>query len=286
MVACGLRRFSRAVVLGVVIGLSGVVTTAPSALAGSDPWPSQVTALYKISFNGLEIGTFQFQTTIGAQGYTASGDAQISALLGVFTWRGITRVSGAVDGATPHPAGYSFDFQSSSRSGSVKLGFKQDNITSVSMIPKIEDTEETVPVREQHLKGVLDPLSALLALSRADPANPCGRKLSIFDGKQRFDLAMSFRRNEKIVEARPSGQPGVATVCRVKYTPIAGHKQNDDTRTLANSTGIEVALRHIPSANIMVPHEITIPTGMGPAVLTAQRVEVSTVANGQIALSQ
>ena len=36
----------------------------------------------------------------------------------------------------------------------------------------------------------------------------------------------------------------------------------------------------------MVPHEITIPTGMGPAVLTAQRVEVSTVANGQIALSQ
>ena len=245
-----------------------------------------MTALYKISFNGLEIGTFQFQTTIGPQGYTASGDAQISALLGVFTWRGVTRVSGAVDGATPHPAGYSFDFQSSTRSGAVKLGFKQDNITSVSMIPKIEDTEETVPVREQHLKGVLDPLSALLALSRADPANPCGRKLSIFDGKQRFDLAMSFRRNEKIVEARPSGQPGVATVCRVKYTPIARHKQNDDTRTLANSTGIEVALRHIPSANIMVPRQITIPTGMGPAVLTAQRVEVSTVANGQIALSQ
>jgi hypothetical protein len=286
MLSSGWLRRSRVGVYGLAFGLLTAPIAAPSATAGSEPWPSNVTATYKITFNGFDIGVFRFQTNIGPQGYTANGDAQISALLGAFTWRGITRVSGAVDAGAPHPAGYTFDFQSSSRSGAIKLGFRQDNITSVSLLPPIEDTEDHVPVREQHLKGVLDPLSAILALARSDPQNPCGRKLSIFDGKQRFDLQMQFRRQERITEARHSGQPDVATVCRVKYTPIAGHRQNDETRAMAASTGIEVSLRHLPSANIMVPHEITIPTGMGPAVLTAQRIEVSTVTNGQIALSQ
>jgi hypothetical protein len=131
---------------------------------------------------------------------------------------------------------------------------------------------------------VLDPLSAVMALTRAQSSSPCGRKISIFDGKQRFDLLFSFRRRERVPETRPSGQPGIGYVCRVRYIPIAGHRNNDETRQMAGNTGIEVALRPVPSANLLIPYKITIPTIAGAAVLTSQRVDITTAGMRQIAL--
>jgi hypothetical protein len=141
-----------------------------------------------------------------------------------------------------------------------------------------------VPVKDQHLKDVLDPLSAVMALLRGGMAQPCGRKLAIFDGKQRFDLLLSPRGQRRITETRPSGQPGLAFVCRVRYVPIAGYKMNEETKSMAESSGIEVALRPIPTANLLVPYEVTVPTIAGPAKLTSQRIEIETAGRGQIAL--
>ena len=58
-----------------------------------------------------------------------------------------------------------------------------------------------MPLREQHLKGVLDPLSAIMVLSRGSSANPCDRRLPIFDGKERFDLVFSYKGE---MQGRPS----------------------------------------------------------------------------------
>jgi hypothetical protein len=134
------------------------------------------------------------------------------------------------------------------------------------------------------LKDVLDPLTAIMALSRSKGDNPCGRKVSIFDGKQRFDLLLSYRRQLKVAEAVPSGQPEVAVVCAVRYVPIAGHKPHEKSSISPGDSGIEVAFRPIPSANLVVPYQITIPTLFGSAVLTAQRVEIVAPGMKQIAL--
>jgi hypothetical protein len=131
---------------------------------------------------------------------------------------------------------------------------------------------------------VLDPMTAILALSRGSATNPCGRRISIFDGKQRFDLALSFLRFDNVTEARPSGQPGVAFVCRVQYIPVAGYKNNTETQAMASNTGIEVAFRPVPSANLLIPYQITIPTIVGSAVLSSQRVDIVAPDNQQIAL--
>ena len=49
-------------------------------------------------------------------------------------------------------------------------------------------------------------------------------------------------------------------MCRVRYVPIAGYKMNEETKSMAESSGIEVALRPIPAANLLVPYEVTVPT--------------------------
>lgn len=256
----------------------------PAAADPSSPWPSRVHAVYKVSFNGFDIGSFEFNSNVTGQSYAVSGDAKLSALLGAFHWTGVTRTSGALTSEKPHPAGYTFNFEGTGRAGSLKMGFAGDTVTNLAHVPPHVPQPTTVPLREPHLKGVLDPLSAVMALSRGGGENPCSRKLAIFDGKQRFDLLFSFKRQEHVKDPRPTGQPGVAFVCRVKYQPIAGHKVNDETRAMAASQDIEVSLRPVPSANIYVPHQIVVPTGAGSATLTAVRVQIITQRNEQIAL--
>lgn len=259
--------------------LAGLADPAHSA----EPWPSQVQAVYTVEFGGFDIGTFVFNSSVNGPTYTLTGDARLSALLGAFKWQGLTRTSGALAGDAPRPAGYTFDFASASKNGSIKMGFQGDSVASVSQVPPPQPVPGVIPLQNTHLKGVLDPLSAVLAIARTDGANPCGRKLAIFDGKQRFDLLLSFRRQERVSDARPTGQPGVAFVCKVKYLPIAGHKASEENRALAASNDIEISLRPVPSANIFVPHTISIPTAAGTARLVAQKVHIMTRSE-QIAL--
>ena len=282
------RLLSAAVVLAsAALCSASPVVRAEEAAAHPAPlataWPGRVTAAYRISFNGFDLGQFTFASSVSGQTYTLQGHAELSALLGAFTWSSQTRASGSLSGDTAHPNGYTFDYRTTQKSGSVMLGFSEGRVSNVVMQPPSYPVPGTVPVRDFHLKDVLDPLSAVMALSRGK-TNPCSKRLAIFDGKQRFDLLLSFKRQVRIPEARPSGQPNLGYVCRVRYLPLAGHKLNDETRQMMGNSGIEVVLRPVPSAGLMVPYEITIPTAAGTAVLTSTRVEIITHGHRQIAL--
>ena len=273
-----------------VVRSASRLALATAALCGAatpghaqQPWPSQVQAVYKIEFNGFEVGSFEFSSAVAQGGYSLSGDARLSALLGVIQWQGATRSSGVLAQDQPRPAGYSFDYAGAGKSGAINMGFQGDAVANLTVTPVRPPEPGIIAVRETHLKGVLDPLSAVMAMARTDNANPCGRKLAIFDGKQRFDLMLTYKRQERVAEARPSGQPGVAFVCRVRYIPIAGHKANEETRTMEQSSEIEISLRPIPSANLFVPHQISVPTGAGTVRIVAQQVRITT-RNEQIAL--
>jgi hypothetical protein len=184
----------------------------------------------------------------------------------------------------PKPAAFTFDFQSSLRAGSTKVGFSDGSVTNVTNLPPPAVNPNTVPLREQHLKGVLDPLSAVMLVSKA-ATNPCDRRVPIFDGKERFDLIFSYKGEMKVSEQQPSGQPDTAVVCRVRYLPIAGHKADPETKYMAGNDSIEVALRPVPSANMMVPYQINIPTLAGYASIVSRRVEIAMApGKGQIAL--
>ena len=262
----------------VLLPLAGGMATA------AEPWPHEVQALYKVRFNGFEVGTFEFNATVNAQAYVLTGNAQLSALLGVLSWKGETRAAGTLTTHAPKPAGYTFDFNGIGKNGSIKMSFAGDSITNVSHSPPLPPQPDAVPVRVEHLKGVLDPLTAVMALARSSSGNPCGRKLAVFDGRQRFDLMLTFSREERVVETRPSGQPDMAVVCRVQFIPLGGHKMNAETEHMAGSSGIELALRPVPSVNMFIPYQITIPTMAGSATLTSHWVQITTERRGQIAL--
>ena len=49
----------------------------------------------------------------------------------------------------------------------------------------------------------------------------CRRTLPIFDGHQRFDLKLEFKRMDKVTADK--GYAGPVVVCSLRYEPIVGH---------------------------------------------------------------
>ena len=255
---------------------------APALRAG-DTWSSSMRVHYAVEINGFDVGSFEYESQAEQQSYSLTGSARLSILLGAFTWEGETRSSGTIAGEVK-PASFSFDFKSSLKTGSTSFAFADDRVTSITQQPPPVAVPEAIPLREDHLKGVIDPLTALMVLSRGSPSNPCHRRIAIFDGRERFDLVFSYKGEVRISELTASGQPVIALLCKVRYLPIAGHKVDANTQFMAANEGIEVALRPIPAANLFVPYSITIPTRVGTASLQSKRVDIVTPGKPQIAL--
>lgn len=254
----------------------------PLSPARAEGWPSHVKADYDISFNGFSVGSFAFQADADRHVYTVTGNANLSLLLGAISWKSEVRSIGSVVKDAPKPGGYTFDIVSGSKAISTRMGFEDGIVNSIANFPEALHTSPVVPLKPQHLQGVVDPMSAMMQLAYG--SNPCERRLPIFDGRERFDLVFSRKGETRISEQQPSGQPGIGLVCRVRYVPIAGHKVDDSTRFMANNNEIEVVLRPIPSAKIYVPYQVTIPMPVGSAKLTSRRVEINQVGRPRIAL--
>jgi hypothetical protein len=268
-----------AAALGIAV-LSSTIA-GPRAQA-AEPWPAEVQAVYKIHFNGLEVGQFAFNSSVHNRIYAVTANADISALLGVVRWNGVTRVSGALAGDGPRPSGFAFEFKGSSKSGSVRMGFANGAVKTLDHSPPLVPPPTTVPLQPAHMRGVLDPLSAVLAMSRPRDGNPCHQQVPIFDGKARFDLSLSFKEDTPMPAAQAGTPPETLRVCRVRVVPIAGYREEDTTQ-VRRMSGIEIAFRSIPSAGLFVPHRITVPTFAGSAVLSAHSIHIRTK-NEQIAL--
>ena len=276
----------RVSVCGAALGLAALAALAPlSPFAAASPLPAtgvapvRVDAGYKITLNGFDLGTFNFKSDVGRTRYTLDTDVDISALLGVFRWKGVTHSTGALKPNALVPADFRFDYESTVRNGSVAMGFGKDGVDRLSVLPVTVEAPDTVPLAPDHLKGVFDPLSAILAITHSDAPSPCGRTFAIFDGKQRFDIALKFVRKEPV-----AGIPTeTAIVCRVKYTPIAGYRPTDDTRQLAASNDIEIVFRLVPAAKLMLPQSVAVPTAIGTARIDLDRVNIQVLERGRVA---
>lgn len=276
------KGYLRPAIAASVLG-AAVLGTASTWPAAAGPDSLEIDAVYKVELNEFKIGSFAFKSDVGEKAYTLQSDVSIS-FAGLVGWKGTTVTRGTVAGKDVSPSVYQFEFASPARRGSIAMNFANRNVTGLTVLPDEPTPPDVKPLTAEHIKGVADPLSAVLALVKVGGPNPCDRKVSIFDGKQRFDLVLSYRKQVPISEAQPSGQPSQGIVCKVKYVPIAGYRETAELKALARENNIAITFRPIPSAGLMVPHQVKIPTVAGDAVISASRVNIRTPNQAQIAL--
>ena len=248
----------------------------PATAAGKGPLPTNVDAVYRVSFTALgDIGHFRFNSKIDGDAYTLTANAKIDTTM--FDYRGDMASKGAVTATSvsAQPADYNYTYKQKTflkkkKVKALNIAFSGPSVAKVT--PADPPAPQAVPVTSEQLKSVLDPLSGVMALSLGDLADPCTRKLPIYDGKQRFDVVFT-----------PARRAGADHVCNVKLVPISGHKPGEGSTSVVKGK-IELVMRPVPKANIVIPYSVTVPTIVGTATLTSDHIDITMPDQQRIAL--
>lgn len=244
--------------------------------AGKGQLPVNVDAVYRVNFTALgEIGHFHFNSKIDGDTYALSADAKIDTA--IFDYRGNMASKGAViaSSISAEPADYIYNYKQKTflkkkKVKALNIAFTGPAVSKVT--PYDPPSPKAVPVKPEQLKNVLDPLSGVMALSLGNPSNPCAQKLPIYDGKQRFDIVFT-----------PARRAGADHICNVRMVPVSGHKPGEGATSVVNGN-IELVMRPVPKANIVIPYSVTVPTIVGTATLTSDHVDITMPDQQRIAL--
>ena len=256
--------------------MAALCASPPASADGT----TSVVAKYDLHLAGIALASFNFSSDIDDRTYTISGRGDSSRLVKLITkFKGSTKSIGAIDGERIVPASYELQFNSRDNDHSVEMRFNQGRVDELALDPPHTPSPERVPVKPAHQAGVLDPLSSVvlpLPSGKLEGETVCARRLPIFDGRHRYDLVLSYKRTESVPVAGKPDQQTTLFICKIKYSPIAGHKPHRASTTYwQNSEDMEVWLAPVTRAGLLVPYRATLPTPIGPAVLSLSKLEIS-----------
>jgi hypothetical protein len=135
-----------------------------------------------------------------------------------------------------------------------------------------------VPVTEANRQGIVDPLTAMLfsaaAAGEGLSQEACRRTLPIFDGHQRYDLKLAFKRMDKVTAEK--GYAGPVVVCSLYYEPIVGHSaSNALVKYLSEGREMEMALAPVAGTRLLAPFRLSVASMLANLVIEASRFEAT-----------
>jgi hypothetical protein len=252
---------------------SALVVALLGVLNGPTRAQGKLEARYTASVAGIVVGRGSWVLDIGQNQYTAAASGRVVGLLKILAnAEGTVAAHGVIEGGRLLPASYSSRVTADDKVDDVRLAFTAGVITEAVAEPPTPPSPDRVPVSETHRRGVLDPMTAELMPvgGSGDPLSPeaCRRTLPIFDGRQRFDLTLTFKRFDHVKAEK--GYQGPVVVCMVTYQPIAGHRPGRAAiKYLMAAREMEMWLAPIAGTRVLVPFRASVPTLIGQAVLEA-----------------
>jgi hypothetical protein len=266
-----------ALVLGALALLSAEIMAGPVQAQG---W---LTAAYEVSLGGLVIGKGNWTVAITEDAYSATVSGKTTGLLAsIGGGSGTATATGRMAAGQFVPVNYVTSILYGKKNETIRIALAGGNIKDSSITPEPPVNPDRIPVTDAHRRGVIDPMtgSLLRVAGTGNPVGPeaCRNRVSIFDGRMRYDLRLEYRRMETITaEKGYKGYQGPAVVCGVFFTPIAGYVPDRFAiRYLTERRDMEITFAPIAGTRVLVPFRIKIPTPIGAGMVEAK--EFSTAA--------
>jgi len=230
-------------------------------------------ALYTASLAGIPLGRGAWIVEIGDDQYTAAASGVTTGLLRVFAsgeGNGIAR--GSISNGALVSAAYAASITTDKKTEELRMGLAGGVVKELSVEPPTPPHPERIPVTDVHRRGVTDPMTASMVRvsGTGNPVSPeaCQRTTAVFDGRLRYDLALTFKRIEMVKADK--GYSGPVAVCAVYFRPIAGYVPNRPAvKYLTEQREMEVWLAPITGTRVLVPFRVAIPTPLGMGALQA-----------------
>jgi hypothetical protein len=235
---------------------------------------NRLEAEYIASVAGIPIGRGNWVIEISEDQYSAAAIGSTTGILRFFTGaKGTSAAHGSFNGAgVPVPTSYAATIDWDRKIDDVRMVLVGGNVKDYSAEPPLVPLPDRIPVTDADRRGVVDPMSS--TISRAggtgDPVSPeaCGHKVSVFDGRVRYNLRSEFRRIETVKAEK--GYQGPAAVCGVSFEPVSGYVPGRAViKYLIELHDAEVWLAPIPGTRVLVPFRFVMPTPIGIGVLQA-----------------
>jgi hypothetical protein len=232
---------------------------------------------YIISFARVRVGEITASLVLGNTEYKISARGRAGGMVkvlldgeGSFTTQG-TNVDGGLE-----PKRFTSKIVSNKGTSEVSMAFDGDSVKELVATPV--PGSDRVPVTETNRQAVFDPLTAMLlsasAASKSFSKEACRRTLPIFDGHQRYDLKLAFKRMDKM--AAEKGYAGPVVVCSLRYEPIAGHSaSNTLVKYVSEGREMELALAPIAGTHWLAPIRFSIASTIANLVIEASRFEIN-----------
>ena len=232
---------------------------------------------YKLYAVGLPIGSGVLSLDINENSYSIKADGGTAAFGKLVSdGRGSVNVRGGVKSGELKPETFALTVKSEDENGTISMQGRGNKFEKIAVNPPQDRMNERIKVNDQHLKNVLDPLTAaVFPAPNGLAAESCNRTLELFDGKERYNVHLSYKAKRK---ARTSDGrfKGDVLVCRARYEPIAGHRPKRKTiQQLANNKSMEIWLAPVGGKPYLVPLRASINAPFGPLVVEAEKYKLS-----------
>lgn len=245
-------------------------------LGGTAFADGKLNARYTLTVGGVELGRGSITVEAGDEAYEISGSARVTGVLrAVSSGKGVAAARGAISGGKVVPRVFAMNAEADGKAETARLAMAGGALKEMNVEPPLKPMPDRVPVEPAVLKNILDPMSGAFVYvpGTADLISPaaCGRSIPVFDGRQRYDLALAYARTEKV---KAEGYAGPAVVCSVRYAPVAGHRPTRYTvKYMMENKDMYVWLVPIAGTRMMAPFRISVATMIGTAVLEASAFE-------------
>jgi Protein of unknown function (DUF3108) len=272
MIRLVFKRGAQTTILAAGSALALITATAGDCAHGE----GNLDASYTISFARIPVGEITATAVFGQSEYAISARARAGGVLkvlsvdgdGSFTTRGTIK-----DGHLA-PTNFTSKIVSNTETSDVTMALDEGNVRELAATPP--PSQDRVPVTAANRRGIVDPLTAVLfsAATAGETLSQeaCRRTLPIFDGHQRYDLKLAFKRMDKVTAQQ--GYAGPVVVCSVSYEPIAGHRASMAlVKYLSDNRDMEMALAPIAGTRLLAPFRLSVVSMLANLTIEANRFE-------------
>jgi hypothetical protein len=233
-------------------------------------------ASYTISFARISVGEIKATAVFGQSEYAMSVRARAGGVLKALLVDGEASFStqGTIKDGHPVSTTFTSKIVSNTETSDVTMVLDEGNVKELAATPP--PSSDRVTVTDSNREAISDPLTALLfsaaTAGEGLSQEACRRTLPIFDGLQRYDLKLAFRRMDKMTAEK--GYAGPVVVCSLRYEPIAGHRANTPlVKYLSEGREMEIALAPIAGTRLLAPFRLSVMSTLANLVIEANRFE-------------
>lgn len=229
---------------------------------------------YAVSLGGTNIANVTIGLNDTGKRYSLEATARITGMASL-----VASGSGKVESeGASSPSGLTserFDLLTSSggEDFTVAITYAARDVQSFVINPPLINNIDRVAIERKHLRGVNDMIAAFVLKGGNLDKGLCNRKMQIFTGLERFNIAMRFTKEDQAT-SKKTGYQGPVILCNIRYSPISGHFSTSEvTNYLKESDRILIWYAPLSTPGTFIPYRVLLSTEAGDLSMVLTRLQ-------------